>query len=84
MPGGHDATTSLSEPGVCAKPTEFYDYGRKVKAMNQDEMKNEPYDDSNSEQEMKETTSEALRKASQLEQIDDSQLPQSIKELFSK
>ena len=53
-------------------------------AMKQDETKDKLFEEGDSERQLEGTNDEAQRKASQMEQIDDSQLPQSIKDLFRK
>ena len=50
--------------------------------MKQDETKDKLSEEGDSERQVDDTVSEDLRKASQMEQIDDSQLPQSINKLF--
>jgi hypothetical protein len=51
--------------------------------MKQDETKDQFSEASDTEQ-VEHPPSDALRKVSEIEQIDDSQLPQSIKEIFRK
>jgi hypothetical protein len=52
--------------------------------MEQDETENKFSKEGNPERKVNHTANEDLKKASQMEQIDDSQLPQSIKDLFKK
>jgi hypothetical protein len=52
--------------------------------MKQDETEDKLLEEGDSEQQVDQTPGDAFRKASEIEQIDDSQLPQSIKELFRK
>jgi hypothetical protein len=52
--------------------------------MKHDETEDKLLEEGDSEQQVDETPGDAFRKASQIEQIDDSQLPQSIKDLFKK
>lgn len=52
--------------------------------MKQDEKEDKLSEKGDPERKINHTANEDLRKASQMEQIDDSQLPQSIKDLFKK
>jgi len=52
--------------------------------MKQDETKDKFSEDGDSQRQLEGTNCEAQRKSSQMEQIDDSHLPQSIKDLFRK
>jgi len=52
--------------------------------MKQDETKDKFSEDGDSQRQLEGTNYEAQRKSSQMEQIDDSHLPQSIKDLFRK
>jgi hypothetical protein len=52
--------------------------------MKQDETEEKLSEEGNPERQVDETPNDAFRKASEIEQIDDSQLPQSVKDLFRK
>jgi hypothetical protein len=52
--------------------------------MKEDEAEEKISPEGNREEPVEEYPGDALRKSSAIEQIDDSQLPQSVKELFRK
>jgi hypothetical protein len=75
---------SLPEPSCDSLKLPTSSQGPREVPMKKDDIEDKLSEKGDPERKVNHTANEDLRKASQMEQIDDSQLPQSIKDLFKK
>ena len=75
---------SLPEPSCDSKKPRTSSQGPRVVPMKKDEIEDKLSEKGYPGRKVNDTANEDLRKGSQMKQIDDSQLPQSIKDLSKK